>query len=240
MLDIPHDPVILDPADDDLVARVRRGEGAAFALIMRRHNRRLFRTVRAMLGNDAEAEEVVQETYARAFAALGGWREEASLATWLSRIALNEALSLLRQRHEAVPFDDAADSAKGGAFDHLVHPSPEAAAAHGEIRALIERAIDDLPPSFRIVFMLRAVEQLSVEETAIALEIAPETVRTRFFRARRLLRRALGQRVAGALQDSFPFAGARCERIMIRVLERFGLAARPAIEAAAAEEKRLR
>src|SRR5690242_12193165 len=140
MLDMPPDPTAArEPDDGDLVARVRQGEGAAFALIMRRHNRRLFRTVRAMLGNDAEAEEVVQETYARAFAALGGWREEASLATWLSRIALNEALTMLRQRREAVPFDDAAESAKSGAFDHLLHPSPEAAAARGEIRALIER-----------------------------------------------------------------------------------------------------
>ena len=219
-----------NPSDTQLVALVRQGQGAAFAQIMRRNNRRLFRLVRALVGNDFEAEEVVQETYVRAFAALGGWRGEAGLSTWLSRIALNEALTLIQRRRDTVAFDAAAEvPAKDavGAFDHLLHPSPEAEAARAEIRRLLEQAIDKLPTAFRAVFMLRAIEQLSVEETAEALDITSETVRTRFFRARRLLRQALGRQLANLLEDTFPFAGARCERIMQRVLERLALPQEP-------------
>src|SRR5579883_19559 len=216
-----------DSSDTALIDRVRRGEGAAFAQIMRRNNRRLFRLVRAMIGSDIEAEEVVQETYVRAFAALATWRGDASLSTWLSRIALNEALALLQRRRETVEFAHAADAPAGpsdGAFDDLLRASPEADAARGEIRRLLERAIDELPPDFRCVFVLRAVEQLSVEETAAALQIPSETVRTRFFRARRLLRQALDSRLASVLEDAFPFAGARCDRIMEKVFARLPIA----------------
>jgi RNA polymerase sigma-70 factor (ECF subfamily) len=212
--------------DSQLVALVRQDGGAAFAQIMRRNNRRLFRLVRSIVGDDSEAEEVVQETYVRAFAALAAWRGDASLSTWLSRIALNEALALTRRRRETVPFDEAAEgpAREGpGAFEHLVCPSPEMGAARAEIRALLERAIDGLPADFRAVFMLRAVEQLSVDETAAMLDILPETVRTRFFRARRRLRRALGQQFASVVEDTFPFAGARCDRIMEKVLQRLAL-----------------
>jgi RNA polymerase sigma-70 factor (ECF subfamily) len=212
-----------DATDRQLVALVRQGNGAAFAQIMRRNNRRLFRLVRAIVQDDLEAEEVVQETYVRGFAALAGWRGDASLSTWLSRIALNEALALAQRRHKTVEFDRAAEmpaESRSTAFEHLLNPSPETVAARTEIRHLLERAIDDLPVEFRAVFMLRAIEQLSVEETAASLDIRPETVRTRFFRARRLLRRALGRELADVLEDTFPFAGARCDRIMAKVLQR--------------------
>jgi RNA polymerase sigma-70 factor (ECF subfamily) len=216
------------PADDlpdfQLVALVREGQSAAFGQIMRRNNRRLFRLVRAIVGDDLAAEDIVQETYVSAFAGLGGWRGDASLSTWLSRIALNEALAYVRRRQHTVAFDETAeDSSPTGAFDHLQNPSPEAVAAHAEIRHLLERAIDNLAPQFRSVFMLRAVEQLSVDETAAALDISSETVRTRFFRARRLLSRVLGRQLARVLDGTFPFAGARCDRIMAKVLERLAI-----------------
>jgi RNA polymerase sigma-70 factor (ECF subfamily) len=218
-------------SDFQLVTLVRQGRGAAFAQIMRRNNRRLFRLVRAIVQDDFEAEEVVQETYVRAFAALASWRGDSSLSTWLSRIALNEALGLVQRRRKTVDFEAAAETqAPGGtgSFDHLLHPSPEAVAARAEIRHLIERAVDGLPADFRAVFMLRAIEQLSVEETAATLEILPETVRTRFFRARRLLRRALGKQLASVFEDIFPFAGARCDRIMAQVFQRLSIAGEPA------------
>jgi RNA polymerase sigma-70 factor (ECF subfamily) len=218
-------------SDFQLVALVRQGRGAAFAQIMRRNNRRLFRLVRAIVQDDFEAEEVVQETYVRAFTALASWRGDSSLSTWLSRIALNEALGLVQRRRKTVDFEAAAETqAPGGSgsFDQLLHTSPEAVAARAEIRHLVERAIDGLPADFRAVFMLRAIEQLSVEETAVTLEILPETVRTRFFRARRLLRRALGKQLASVFEDIFPFAGARCDRIMEKVLHRLSMAGEPA------------
>jgi RNA polymerase sigma-70 factor (ECF subfamily) len=215
-----------DATDRQLVTLVRQGNGAAFAQIMRRNNRRLFRLVRAIVQDDLEAEEVVQETYVRGFAALVDWRGDASLSTWLSRIALNEALALVRRRRKSVEFDQAAEmpaESRSTAFEDLLHPSPETVAARAEIRHLLERAIDNLPAEFRAVFMLRAIEQLSVEETAASLDIRPETVRTRFFRARRLLRRALGRQLVDVLEDTFPFAGARCDRIMMTVLQRLGM-----------------
>jgi RNA polymerase sigma-70 factor (ECF subfamily) len=217
-----------DASDLQLVALVRQGRGAAFAQIMRRNNRRLFRLVRAIVQDDFEAEEVVQETYVRAFAALSGWRGDASLSTWLSRIALNEALGLVQRRRKTVAFDDAAETpaeTRSRSFDHLLHPSPEMVAARAEIRVLLERAIDGLPAEFRTVFILRAIEQLSVDETAAALDVLPETVRTRFFRARRLLRRTLGNQFANVLEGTFPFAGARCDRIMEKVLQRLAMPA---------------
>ncbi len=217
-------------SDSQLVALVRQGNGAAFAQIMRRNNRRLFRLVRAVVQDDFEAEEVVQETYVRGFAALAGWRGDASLSTWLSRIALNEALGLAQRRRKTLEFAVAAETPaenRSGSFDHLLHPSPETVSARAEIRHLLESAIDALPTEFRAVFMLRAIEQLSVEETAATLDILPATVRTRFFRARRLLRRTLGRQLANVLEDTFPFAGTRCDRIMARVFQRLALAGEP-------------
>jgi RNA polymerase sigma-70 factor, ECF subfamily len=205
-----------DLSDAALVALIRQGERRAFAAIMRRNNRRLFRLVRAILGDDAAAEEAVQETYVRAFAALDGWRGEGSLATWLSRIALNEAFAALRGRRVTVPIDEMPESA-GGLQMWL---TPEALAARGEIRRLLERAIDELPADFRAAFVLRAVERLSVEEAAAALSVPANTLRTRFFRAKKLLRQALGRKIAVALEDAFPFAGARCDRLVETVMQR--------------------
>ena len=212
--------------DAELAALARQGDGAAFRAIMQRHNRRLYRAARAVLHDDAEAEDVVQEAYVRAFAALGDFRGDSSLPTWLTRIALNEALGRLRRRRPTVEIEtfDARPEARVIPFP-LMSPdmNPEQAAARQDVRRLLERAIDALPEPFRVVFVLRDVEELSIEETAAQLGLRPETVKTRLPRARRQLREALDAELASALTDAFPFAGARCARITDAVLKRLGI-----------------
>ena len=193
---------------------------------MQRHNRQLYRVARGVLGNDTDAEDVVQETYVRAFTHLDGFRGEARLSTWLTRIALNEALGRVRDRRPTTDLRhlDAID--EQGEARVIFLPSarqdsnPEASAARAEARRLLERAVDQLPGPFRAVFVMRDVEELSVEETASQLGLRPETVKTRLHRARRLLRRSLDRTLSNALTDAFPFAGARCARITQSVLDR--------------------
>ena len=217
----------LDILDDmALVARARLRDEAALRLIMERHNRQLYRMARSVLGDDTEAEDVVQEAYLRAFTHLDGFRGEARLSTWLSRIALNEALERLRKRRPFVELAQIDKIDEQGEARVIYLPTarqdadPEAAAARAEIRRLIERAIDQLPDAFRIVFVLRDVEEMSVEATASHLGLRPETVKTRLHRARRLLRQSLDRTLSSALTDAFPFAGARCARITQAVLDR--------------------
>jgi RNA polymerase sigma-70 factor (ECF subfamily) len=217
-------------AEGELVALARLGEAAAFREIMRRNNRRLFRAARGVLGDDAEAEDVVQEAYLRAFRGLAGFRGEAGLSTWLTRIALNEALGRRRRRRATVGLAavEAAQQGGGGARI-LMFPTaqaggdPEGAAARREIRRLLEAAIDGLPEPFRLVLVARDVDGMGVEETAEVLGLRPETVRTRLHRARRSLRAALDRRLGDALPGTFPFDGARCERLTEAVLSRLGL-----------------
>jgi RNA polymerase sigma-70 factor, ECF subfamily len=206
-----------------LVAAARSGDRAAFEAIMRRHNRQMFRTARAILRNDADAEDAVQEAYLKAFLHLDGFAGASRLSTWLVKITVNEALARLRRRMPGGGPDDlqADDLAEESMHERTTaETSPEAAAAQGEIRRLLEAAIDALPQAQRTVFMLRAVEEFSTEDTATCLGIPPETVKTRLHRARQALRRRLQHRVAAALTDTFPFAGARCDRVVAAVLSR--------------------
>jgi RNA polymerase sigma-70 factor (ECF subfamily) len=208
----------------ELVARARTGEREAFRAIMTRCNQRLFRIARAVVRDEAEAEDVLQEAYTRAFAAIGGFRGEAGIATWLTRIVLNEAHGRLRRRRETVDLD-VLEAAEPGA-QLLAFPGtarsedPEADAARAQIRRILERAVDALPEPFRLVFILREVEELSVEETAAHLGLKAETVKTRLHRARRRLREALDAQLADVMVGAYPFLGARCERITQAVLER--------------------
>lgn len=196
----------------------------AFERIMRQHNRMLFRTARAILHDDAEAEDALQEAYMQAYHALGSFRGDAKLSTWLARIVANESLMRLRKRSrraEIVPIQPAASTEElEQVSDTTMHNAPDANAERGEMRRLLEAQIDALPDSYRTVFMLRGVEELSVEETAAVLGIPAATVRTRFFRARSLLREALAQKIDFAYEDAFSFAGSRCDRIVARVLAR--------------------
>jgi RNA polymerase sigma-70 factor (ECF subfamily) len=172
---------------------------------------------------------VVQETYVRAFTHLDGFRGEAQLSTWLTRIALNEALGRLRRRRLLVDLNDIDAMTDQGEARVIYLPSarqdsdPEAAAARAEVRRLLERAVDQLPDPFRVVFVLRDIEEMSTEETAAYLGLRPETVKTRLHRARRLLRQSLDRTLSSAVSDVFPCAGARCARITEAVLTRLGM-----------------
>jgi len=213
-------------AESELIGLARGANGLAYREIMRRNNRRLFRAARGIVGTDWEAEEVVQDAYVRAFRALGTFRQEAALGTWLTRIVINEAKGRLRGRRETLPLTELDDKTMG---EIIQFPSgaliadPERHAAIGEIRILLEGAIDALPAPFREVFILRQVEGLSIEETAQALSIEPETVKTRLHRARTRLRQALQDQLAPVLKDTFPFEGERCQRLTRIVLHRLGL-----------------
>jgi RNA polymerase sigma-70 factor (ECF subfamily) len=219
------------PEDDarTLVHRARDREPAAIREIIRTNNRRLFRVARAVLRDDTEAEDVVQETYVRAFSRLAEFRGDAAIGTWLTRIALNEALGRRRRARPTVDIEGLAempddDGAAILPFPGGSQPRPDAALGRTEVREMLQRAIDGLPDLFRVVFMLRDVEGCDIDETAAQLGIRPETVKTRLFRARRLLRTALESELSAGLSDVFPFDGARCDRMADRVLQRLGLA----------------
>ena len=217
-------PINAHTGDAELAARGSRGDEVAFEAIMRRHNQLLFRTARSIVKNDAEAEDVVQEAYLRAWRALGSFRADAKLSTWLVRIVANEAFGRLRRKQAPViPLDAAMISpepAIQAALTDEPNRQPEPAAMRAELRQLLESRIDRLPDVFRTVFMLRAVEEMSVEEVAQALGIPEATVRTRFFRARSLLREGLASQIDATLGDAFAFDGARCDRIVAGVLSR--------------------
>jgi RNA polymerase sigma-70 factor (ECF subfamily) len=210
-------------SDTELIEAIRGGDLRALEALMRRHNRTLYRTARAILRDDAEAEDTVQEAYLKAYRALGSFRGESKLSTWLVRIVANEALMRRRRNArtaEVVPVDASAAEDQETKDPMTDQADPERDAMRGEMRKILEARIDALPDSYRAVFMLRALEELSVEETADALQIPQATVRTRFFRARGLLREALARDVDRSLEDAFGFAGARCDRIVAQVLER--------------------
>ena len=210
--------------EPELVAHARAGDREAFRAIMTRCNQRLFRVARAVVRDEAEAEDVLQEAYARAFGAIEGFRGEAGIATWLTRIVLNEAHGRLRRRKVTVALDEleaAQNSAQVLNFPNMSKSAdPEADAARAQIRRILEQAVDDLPEAFRLVFILREVEDLSVEETASHLGLKAETVKTRLHRARRRLREALDAQLADVMVGAYPFLGARCARITEAVLER--------------------
>jgi RNA polymerase sigma-70 factor, ECF subfamily len=223
-----RDPLPTTPAADapdaELAVRVAVGEPAAFEALMRRHNRALFRTARAILRDDAEAEDVLQEAYLQAYRAIGSFRGEAKLSTWLARIVANEALMRVRKRArraEIVPLQAGMTETEINEIpDENMNDTPERSAQRSEMRRLLEAQIDALPDDYRVVFVLRAVQELSVEETAEALGIPQATVRTRLFRARSLLREGLAAKIDVACEEAFSFAGERCDRIVARVLEK--------------------
>ncbi len=219
--------------DGELIARVVRRDVAAFEALMRRHNRLLYRTARAILRDDHEAEDCVQEAYLRAFQHAAEFRSDARVSTWLVRIVVNQALQRIRkQRQEPgrVPLDNVVELSFDADHPGLVASAtdrPDAEALRSEWRALLERHIDALPAAFKPVFVLRALEDLTVEETAACLDIPEATVRTRFFRARGLLREAIARDIDLAMEDVFEFLGARCDRIVSEVLRRIAAGSTP-------------
>lgn len=207
--------------DLELVGRILAGDRSAFAALMRLHNRRLYRLARATLRNPAEAEDALQEAYLRAYQSLRQFRGDASLSTWLSRLVLNECFGRLRRgnrRQNVVPI--VGSSAEIDTVADPEYDLPDQLAARAEMRALIEARLDELPQDFRIVFVLRSIEELSVEDTAQALDIQEATVRSRHFRAKSLLRESLAREFDLAERDVFEFGGVRCDRIVERVMSR--------------------
>jgi len=204
--------------EDDLVAGARRNDDGAIRAIIRRNNRSLFRLARSIVKDDVEAEDVVQESYVRAFTHLSQIRGDSSLKTWLTRIVINEANGRLRRRRTTANWEsiEATHATEADIIPFPLRssqPDPERAMAQHEINRILERAIDALPTPFRVVLVARLVEEMSVAETAGVLGLRPETVKTRLHRARHLLRDRLEQQVGPMLTDVFPFAGARCERL---------------------------
>ena len=218
-------PQVAVPADEaELVRRALARDDMAFRTIMERHNRRLYRIARSILRNDSEAEDVVQQAYVNAFTHLGGFRGDSSLATWLSRITMNEALGRLRRERQPVTletFEVQGTEAQIIKFPQMVtSDDPERTMAQREILQLVERATDKLPEIFRIVFMTRVIEGMSIEETGNLLGLPFDTVKTRLHRARRVVREELDKQIGPVLMDAFPFAGRRCERMTNAVMRR--------------------
>jgi RNA polymerase sigma-70 factor (ECF subfamily) len=215
-----------DNTDQALVRRALARDEGAFRTIMQANNRRLYRLARGILRNDAEAEDVVQEAYVRAFTHLASFRGESSLATWLGRIVMNEALGRLRRERPSVDVnavDHAAMEAQIIQFPLATMDDPEKSMAQREIREVVEHAIDDLPEAFRIVFITRVVEGMNVDETAKILGLKPETVKTRLHRARVMLRESVERKIGPVVMAAFPFAGKRCERLTESVLKKLEL-----------------
>jgi RNA polymerase sigma-70 factor (ECF subfamily) len=215
--------------DADLVRRAIARDAAAVRTIITANNRRLYRLARGILRNDGEAEDVVQETYVRAFTHLESFRGDSSLATWLSRIAMNEALGRLRRQRPSVAIDKFPPGALEAQIIQFPHSAavedPEKSMAQREIQHVVEHAIDELPEAFRIVFITRVIEGMNVEETAEILSLKPETVKTRLHRARAMLRDNVEKKIGPVVMEAFPFAGKRCERLTEAVLKRLDLIA---------------
>jgi RNA polymerase sigma-70 factor (ECF subfamily) len=214
----PSLPLPPDAADEELVCRVKAGDKGLFEVLMRRYNQRLFRVTRAILRDDAEAEDVMQQAYLNAYAHLDQFAGRSSCATWLTRIAVHEASARARRRRSAEnenmrdPDEDAAASLPDGG------PDPEAQLLAGEVRGLLEAAIDALPERYRCTFVLREVEGLGTAEAAESLGISEELVKTRLYRARALLRDELCRRAGNEIGRTFSFHLSRCDRVVSAVM----------------------
>ncbi len=212
-----------------LVHRVVNGDRAAFEQLMREHNRRLYRLARASLRDETEAKDALQDAYLNAYRSMGQFRGDSALATWLSRLVLNECLTRQRRstrRHNVIPIVSAESNLDAVARVADPLELPDRAFGRAQIRAVLERKVSELPENFRVVFVLRSVEEMSVEDTAQCLGIPVETVRSRHFRAKSLLRESLAQEIDLAERDLFEFGGAHCDSVIAAVFAR--LAREPA------------
>jgi RNA polymerase sigma-70 factor (ECF subfamily) len=207
-----------DRTDEDVVLQVLDGDTAMFELLMRRHNERIYRAARAITRDDREAEDVMQQAYVNAYSNLRQFQGRAQFATWLTRIAVNEALASVRRRGRYESLDG--QSPKVESMPVTAGPDPERQAFATELGDLLERAIDELPDGAREVFMLREVEELSTAETAASLDVSEDVVKTRLSRARAALRAALLARAGAEAANAFRFYRPRCDRVVAAVLER--------------------
>jgi RNA polymerase sigma-70 factor, ECF subfamily len=216
----------LEISDAQVIERIRAGEGFFFEILMRRHNRRVFRATRAILRRDDEAEDVMQEAYVRAYEHLNEFRGDASFATWLTRIAVHEAMARSRRERRVGPLDQQLQESEN--MLAKAHRTPEQLVNDGELRGVLEKAIDALPEDFRLVFVLRVVEQMSGAETAECLGIPEETVKTRLHRARLRLQEIVMGALDFNVERAYDFHLTRCDRVVHGVFERLGLPPVPA------------
>lgn len=214
-------------SENALVRAAQARQPEAIRTIIECYNQRLYRLARAIVRNDADAEEVLQEAYMRAFSGIGSFRGEATLATWLSRITINEALGRLRRKRRKERFDAefaGQDRAQIIPFPFMSSSDdPERSMAQRQILQIVEQASDNLPEVYRVVFVARVIEGLSIEETAKILDLLPATIKTRLHRARALIRQDLEAQIGPLLLEAFPFAGRRCERLTDAVLAKLDL-----------------
>jgi RNA polymerase sigma-70 factor, ECF subfamily len=208
-------------SDEEIVDRVKGGEVALYEIIMRRYNQRLYRVARAVLRDDAEAEDVMQDAYVRAYQHLDQFAGRSLFSTWLTRIALHEALSRLRLRNRNQQFDDSGRDGESS-MNNMVEssPDPEQNASRAELSHLLEEALLGLPEQYRTVVMLRDVEGMSTAETASALDLTEDNVKIRLHRGRAMARGWIVERVGAKARSAFPFMGDRCDRVVLDVLAR--------------------
>jgi len=208
-------------SDEEVVRRVLEGETALFEVIMRRYNQRLYRVSRVVLRDDSEAEDVMQDAYVRAYEHLDQFEGRAAFSTWLTRIALHEALARKRRR-KPIQELDAMQEMKGDSMPILKSskPDPEAETAQAQVRQLLEGAIQSLPEPYRVIVVLREVEEMDVAETAETLGVSESVVKTRLHRAHAMLRRELHSRARGRVTDLYAFHAPRCDRVVKAVFER--------------------
>lgn len=215
----------LPTEEDDLsiARRIAGGDHVAFERLMRRYNRRLYRLARAVLKDPAEADDVLQDAYLSAYQSLRQFRGDAALSTWLSRLVLNECSGRLRRHHRrqnVIPMVSSTNRPDVDTVAAQDSERPDQATGRAQIRDLLEHKLDELPEPFRLVFVMRSVEELSVQDTAQILGIPEDTVRSRHFRARSLLRESLAQEIDLAERDLFEFGGEHCDGVIARVLAR--------------------
>jgi RNA polymerase sigma-70 factor (ECF subfamily) len=203
------------PSDEEVVERVLAGELALYEVLMRRNNQLLYRTVRAILGDAHDVEDVLQDAYLAAYQKLIEFERRARFSTWLVRIAVNKALDRRRRRSTSSSVERVLAS-----IEPTPASDPERQSAHRELAQLLEQAIDALPEPFRAVYVLREVEGLSTNDTASCLELEAATVKTRLHRARALLRERLACELDAAALQAFPFGAAHCDRLVALVLGR--------------------
>lgn len=206
--------------DAEVVDRVARGETALYELLMRRHNQRIYRVIRSVILDSAEAEDVLQEAWVRAYEHLAQFEGRSSFATWVTRIAYYEALARVKQSQRWTPVEDETGETMAAANRESGIETPEAQALRGELGRILQSAIDGLPFGYRTVFLLREVEQLSTIDTAESLGLSEEAVKTRLHRARALLREDLAARIGPALRETYPFLGIQCDRAVAGVMAR--------------------
>src|SRR5215471_4936141 len=206
-----------DPTDELLVSRARARDGAAFELLMRRHNQRVYRVVRSVLRDSAEIEDVIQQAYVQAFLHIDQFGGDARWSTWVCRIAINEALARLRQRGRFVSIEALSEDAMAN-VSKVPSDDPERATASREFGQMVEQAIDQLPDIYRSVLIMREVEGMSTNEAATVLDVEPEVIKTRLHRARAALREVIEERIGEQMKGTYTFGNERCDRVVAAVL----------------------